>query len=295
MKILLTGNKGFIGSHLEKKLIASGHNIKGFDIKNNPAEDIRNEKAVDKAFEDFKPDIVIHLAAMTGVRNSLLYPQQYFETNICGTYNLLNSSRKNGISNFIMTSSTSVYGKLGEKGDILKEDMNCDYQLSPYGVSKRATELVCKLFSDIPTIIIRPLAVYGENGRKDLVIYKLIEAGLQNHPFYKYGDGSSTRAYTHVDDFNDGILKVLNYKPDDNFEIFNFSGGTPITLNRLISIAKVEFPSLEIKEAPIDPADVSHAVSDFSKAKKKLGYNPYRDFETEVKKLCQIYKHLGNH
>jgi len=293
-KILLTGNKGFIGCHLDKKLVGLGYEVRGFDIKNHPTEDIRNEKAVENIFEDFKPDIVVHLAAMTGVRNSLLYPQEYFATNIGGTYNLLSVARDHKVANFIMTSSTSVYGKLGEKGDLLKEDMFCDYQLSPYGVSKKAAELLCKMFFDLPTIVIRPLAVYGENGRKDLVIYKLIEAGLTGKPFYKYGDGSSTRAYTHVEDFNEGIVKMINYKPEDNFEIFNFPGKESIALNYLIEIIKEEFPSINIIETEIDPADVPHATSDLSKAKTKIGYNPTRDFKTEVKKLCQIYKKMKN-
>ena len=289
-KILLTGNRGFIGSHLEKRLLNLGYQVRGFDIKNNATEDIRNKDSVESVFEKFRPEIVVHLAAMTGVKDSLIYPEQYFSTNIIGTYNLLSAARNYKVVNFIAASSTSVYGKLGEKGDLLKEDMVCDHQLSPYGVSKKAVELLCKMFSDLPTIVVRPLAVYGENSRKDLVIYKLIEAGLTGKTFYKFGDGSSTRAYAHIDDFNDGIIKLIDYKPEDNFEIFNLPGKEPIKLNYLIQIIQEEFPSINLVETAPDPAEVPHAVSDFSKARAKIGYNPTRDFKTEIKKLCQIYK-----
>jgi len=277
-KILLTGNSGFIGTHLEKKLKELGYDVKGYDLKDG--YDIRNEAQVEDVMKNFLPDIIIHLAALTGVRKSLEMPKEYFETNITGTFYLLKAAQKYGVKNFLSASSSSVYGD----SDIMREDIVCEHQLSPYAVSKKAGELLCKM-SNVSTIVFRPFTVYGENGRKDMAIYKLIKAGKEGTVFQKYGEDSS-RGYTNVHDLVDGIVKLIDYKPEDNFEIFNLGGNEVVKLDDLINIVRGEFPKLKVETVERNKADTQHNAADISKA-ESIGYKPVRDFRTEIIKLCK--------
>jgi len=284
MRILITGDKGFIGSHLRRKLEELKYEVSGFDIRRHPTEDMRNRMAVNQAFANFSPDIVIHLAALAGVRQSELYPELYLETNIIGTFNLLLAARRYKVKKFLFASSSSVYG---DRSEALREDMICDNPLSLYAYTKIAGELLCKYFYDVPTIVFRPFTVYGENGRKDMVVYKLIEAGLTGKTFFKYGDGSSTRGYTNVHDLVDGIVRLMDYKVDSNFEVFNLGGQEVVRLNDLIKIVKEQFPKLKVVQVPRNRVDVKHSFADISKAKSKVGFNPKRRFEKEIRKLCK--------
>jgi len=278
-RILVTGNRGFIGTHLESKLKELGYEVKGYDLKDGL--DIRNQTQVDKVIKNFVPQVIIHLAALTGVRKSVDMPKDYFETNITGTLYLLKAAQKYGVKNFLSASSSSVYGD----SDIMKEDVVCEHQLSPYAVSKKTGELLCKMF-DLSTIVFRPFTVYGENGRKDMAIYKLIKAGREGRTFQKYGEGSS-RGYTNVHDLVDGIVKLIDCKPEDNFEIFNLGGNEVIKLDDLINIVRGEFPKLKVEIVERNKADNKHNAADISKAESKIGYKPVRDFRTEIIKLCK--------
>jgi len=289
MKILLTGNKGFIGRHLERRLKKDGHIVQGFDLKDGM--DIRNKHQIERTFKTFQPEVVIHLAALTGVRDSLKHPQSYFITNVVGTCNLLEVCKQWKTKKFLFASSSSVYG---EQKCPLKEQDVYSFPFSPYGISKTTGEMLCRLFKDyFPVIVFRPFTVYGEEGRKDMVLGKLITAGLTGKTFFKYGDGNSTRGYTNVHDLVDGIVKLLDYEPEDNFEIFNLGGQEVIRLNDLIDIVKQEFPNLRVKQIARHPADVLHSFADITKAKQKVGFNPTRKFEEEIKKICEISKERG--
>jgi len=139
----------------------------------------------------------------------------------------------------------------------------------------------------MPTIAFRPFTVYGENGRENMVIKKIIKAGKKNKIFYKYGDGSSTRGYTNVHDLVDGIVKLVEYNPKDNFTIFNLGGSTEVSLNKLIEIIKSQFPNLRIEQVKRHSADTLNSLADISKAKRILKWYPKRNFKKEIKKLCQ--------
>jgi len=217
-KILLTGDKGFIGVHLKKKLKELKHKVYGFDIKTSPLEDVRNIFKVMNVFNKVKPDIVIHLAALTGVRESVKNPKGYYKTNVDGTKNIIERAKKSGVKKILFASSSSVYGN---QKSPLKERNVCDNQLSPYAKTKEIGELLCasEASEKMPIIIFRPFTVYGENGRENMVIKKIIKAGQKNKIFYKYGDGNSTRGYTNVHDLIDGIVKLVEYKPKDNLTI----------------------------------------------------------------------------
>jgi len=294
-EILITGHKGYIGSHLVPKLKKLGYDVYGADIKDGEKFDIREEGSVigmiktqsvdSESIES--PDIIIHLAARTGVRDSILEPEDYFRTNITGTYLLLKYATEYNVKKVLVASSSSVYGNSVPP---LNEEMRCDSQLSPYAVSKRASELVCKLFPKLEIVVFRPFTVYGgdfNKMRKDMVVYKLINAARNNEVFEKYGKGDSIRGYTHIDDLCDGIIKLIDYKPKNNFEIFNLGGVEKIRLNDLIDIVKEEYPDLKVKQVPMPPLDVYQSWADISKAKKLLGWSPKRNFKEEIKKLCQ--------
>lgn len=285
MKILITGSSGFIGSNLVKKLESLGHEVSNMDIQTSSVEDITYLPSVGFYLKKYKPEIIIHLAALAGVRKSLDEPDKYFETNITGTYNVLLGATEHQVKKVLVASSSSVYGN---QESPLREDMICDNQISPYAISKKGTELVCRYFSKlIPVTIFRPFTVYGKDGRNDMVIGKLIDAGKNNKEFIKYGNGESSRGYTHIDDLTDGIIKLLDYTPDDNFEIFNLGGNEVVSLNELITIIKTRFPLLKIKEMPMPEVDVERNYADIGKAFNKVGWKPIKIFKEEILKLCQ--------
>ena len=282
-KILCSGSSGFIGRHLVEELQNLGYSVRGFDIKNFEAEDIRFRPELRKIFKYYKPDIVIHLATLTGVRNSVKKPAEYFETNITGTYNMLDIASRSGVKKFIFFSSSSVYG---DRKCPLKEDVICDNQLSPYAVSKITGELLCRMFKDLPTIIVRPFTVYGENPRKDQVIYKIIKAAKTGKVFQKFGDGNSIRGYTNVHDLIDGVIKLIDYKQKDNYEVFNLGGSEQVQLNKLIEIVKEKYSKLKVVQVERNLADVLNSYADITKAKKLLDWQPNKKFKDEI--LCLI-------
>lgn len=285
MKILVTGHKGFIGTHLVKKLEKLGHKVFGMDKVISGAEDINYLPSCRAIIKKAKPDIVIHLAALVGVRKSLEEPKEYFETNVFGTNNILTACEELGIKKVLVASSSSVYGN---QESPLTEDMICDKQASPYAISKKGTEMVCSYFSNkLPIIVFRPFTVYGENGRPDMVIAKLINAGKNDTEFTKYGNGESARGYTHVDDLTDGIVKLLGYTPENNFEIFNLGGSEVIKLNDLINIIKEQYPNLKVKEVPMPEVDIKYSYAGIDKAFQQVGWKPKKIFNKEIIKLCQ--------
>ncbi len=285
MKILLTGDMGFIGSYLNEKLQVEGHQVFGIDLKRGEQDDIRKIENVRRAMEGVKPDVVIHLAALAGVRESVRVPDQYFETNILGTYWILLMAQLNGVKKVLVASSSSVYGGVVSP---LVETMECNKQLSPYAMSKKATEMVCVMFSDkIPVVVFRPFTVYGPNGREDMVIGKLKKAGRNNEKFVQYGDGSSSRGYTHVDDLTNGIIKLLDYTPEGGYDVFNLGGNEKITLNELVTLVKTKFPFLKVTQVEKPEVDPQESFADISKAERLLGWKPLKKFREEIIKVIQ--------
>ncbi len=283
MRILITGDMGFIGTHLSKHLVSLGYEVFGMDIKKGTQDDIRLVENVRAVFEEVKPEVVIHLAALAGVRNSLTIPQKYFETNVTGTYWVLLFAQQYKAKTLV-ASSSSVYG---EGGVGIKEDMPCNHQLSPYAVSKKAMEMVCRYFGDnMPVIVFRPFTVYGENGRQDMVIGKMKKALQENTEFEQFGDGSSSRGYTNVHDLCEGIEALVKYPMQEKgFEIFNVGGNAEITLETLINIFKSKYPELKVKEVPKLSVDPQRNMADLTKMKEKTGWQPKRNFREELLKI----------
>ena len=311
IKILVTGGAGFIGSHLIEKLLEEGYevicldnfndyynpqikrnNIKPFlrEIHFNLVEaDIRDKDALKEIFEKYKFQKVIHLAAQAGVRLSLKQPNLYVDVNVNGTLNLLELSREYKIKNFIFGSSSSVYGATKE---IPFSEEGKLKPISPYGVSKRAGELLCSTYNHLYNLsftIFRFFTVYGPRQRPDMAIHKFTKLIDEGKEIYLYGDGETSRDYTYISDIVEGIMSALN--KDFNYEIFNLGNSNPTNLSHLISLIEKNLgKSAKIKYLPEQPGDPSITFADISKSKRMLNYNPKTKMEEGVKNFIEWYK-----
>jgi len=292
LNILITGCAGFIGSHLCEKLCVEGYKIIGIDILNDYYDINIKKKNLEilskydnfsfyrdnivntDIFDRYKFDIVINLAALCGVRNSLNNPEIYFETNVVGTSHLLNQCVKHNIKKYIYASSSSVYGT-NTKIPFSEEDI-IDNLNSPYAVSKRNSEDIAKLYSrlyNIQTIGFRFFTVYGERGRPDMAPYKFLYNIWREIPIDKYGKGDSKRDYTYVKDIVDGIASSIF--SDKKCEIYNLGNEYPISLNKFIETCeKVTGKKAIINQLGEQLGDVPITYANIEKAKKELGYNP---------------------
>ena len=307
MKILVTGGAGFIGSHLIKKLLEENFTavcVDNFNNYYNPEikeenvsrfinnsnfklyrEDIRNFEALDKIFEKERFDKVVHLAAMAGVRNSIRYPALYSEVNIQGTINLLELAGKYKIKNFIFASSSSVYG--GNTKIPFSESDQVNHPISPYAATKKAGELICHTYHHLyhlNIICLRFFTVYGPSGRPDMAPYKFTRKILAGEEISMFGDGSSQRNYTYIDDITEGIYSALN--KDFGYEIINLGGSQLISLKNFISlIENISGRKAKIKQVGEQSGDMPITSADISKAKRLLDYCP----KTDIKKGMNIF------
>jgi UDP-glucuronate 4-epimerase len=311
MKILVTGGAGFIGSHLVERLLDLKHEvmvIDNFDPFYDPAIKEKNlEKAHDfKSFKLYRTDIldhsslteifskntfkaVVHLAAKAGVRPSIADPKGYYKVNVEGTLNLLEECKKYKITKFIFASSSSVYGN-NEKVPFSETDI-VDFPISPYAATKKAGELLCHNYYHLYGINIfalRFFTVYGPRQRPDLAIHKFFKLIAQNKPLPIYGDGSTSRDYTYIDDIVDGILKSI--EGIRGYKIINLGESRTISLNELLRlIENITGKKLKIEKLNMQPGDVLRTYADISKARKLLDYDPKTDMETGLRKFYEWF------
>lgn len=270
MNILITGHFGFIGKWLVDEL--TEYNLQGYDLIFG--SDIRDKFRLYKLFSQNKFNYVIHLAARAGVRDSKLFPDEYISTNINGTQNIVELCEEFNVK-LIFFSSSSVLGG----GDKLKESAIYNPR-SLYAVTKMAGEYLFKN-ADIEGTIIRPFTVYGEDGRKDMVVYKWINQIKNNEPITFYGDGDSSRGYTYVRDLTNGIKQLIK-KDLSGKNILNLGGNEIITLNELLAIFQEYSKKIKINEIPRLKEDVKNASADISFAKELIGYNPKGQFKNHI-------------
>ncbi len=295
-KVLITGAAGFIGSSLADDLLAKGFSIMGIDnfdsfytrdiketnisnaLKHNlysfQEGDIRDMEFLNSCFSGFRPDIVIHLAAKAGVRPSIKDPASYYDVNVNGTLNMLEAMRKNKIGRMLFASSSSVYGN--NKKIPFAESDNVDFPVSPYAASKKACELLCHTYHhlfDMDIFCLRFFTVYGPRQRPDLAINKFTRALLNDEPITLFGDGSTSRDYTHISDILQGIGQAMeNLK---GFGIFNLGESNAISLKELVALLENSTgKKADIKYLPMQDGDVLRTFADISRAKSVLGYNP---------------------
>ena len=305
--ILITGAAGFIGSHLADRLLSEGYHVVGIDnfndfydpkikernieeVKKNKdfklfRQDVLNFEDLKRIFLKEKPQKVVHLAARAGVRPSIVNPFLYTKVNILGTVNLLKLSVDYKVKQFIFGSSSSVYGN--SKKHPFTEDDPCDAIISPYGASKKAAEFWVESFwrtYGLKSIVLRVFTVYGPRGRPDMAPALFTRAILEGRSIDQFGNGSSSRDYTYIDDIIEGVLKVLNR--DLEFEIFNLGNNHPITLSDFIStIEQVMGKKAKIQKMPKQPGDVEKTWANIVKAKKLLDWQP----KTQIKSGLEIY------
>lgn len=297
MKILVTGGAGFIGSHTVERLLKDGtHEVSILDSFNdyyNPAIKRSNVRAfadkvavyegeltdalfIQQVFEQGKFDAVIHLAARAGVRPSIEQPELYIDTNIKGTFNLLEAARRTGCQHFVFASSSSVYG-VNKKVPFSEEDPILQ-TISPYAMTKMAGEQMCSNYSHlygIKTVCLRFFTVYGPRQRPDLAISKFTRLIEDGKPIDKFGTGHTARDYTFIHDIVDGILGALNYRTGPVCDIFNLGGSQTVTLNDLIlTIEEALGKKAIINQLPEQPGDVPLTSADVSKARQLLNFKP---------------------
>lgn len=313
---LITGGAGFIGSTLAERLLKEGNHVividnfcDYYDIKlkeknvndlkkyNNfkiYKEDIRNKNRIESIFNENKIDCVVHLAAMAGVRPSIENPILYQEVNGIGTQNVLETMRNNNVKFGVFASSSSVYGNM--KTSPFTEDMIVDYAISPYAATKKANEVMAHVYHqlfDMNIIMLRFFTVYGPKQRPDLAINKFTNLMLNNEEIPMFGDGSTARDYTYVDDIVDGIIKSADYVINNKnvYEILNLGNSSPISLKEMIqTISEVLKIEPKIKQLPMQPGDVDLTYANIDKAKKLIGYNPQTTFKEGIKKFTEWYK-----
>lgn len=318
MRILVTGAAGFIGSHLSERLIASGAHVTGVDnfdpfydksIKiRNLSElqkqtrfslveaDIRDANAMKNLFEE-KFDAIFHLAALAGVRPSIQNPQRYYDVNLLGTLNLLNSIKaSNQKPAFLFGSSSSVYGGMAEIP--FHEEMKVDRPYSPYAATKAAGELMCfhsYHLDQLPTACFRFFTVFGPRQRPDLMINKFCRAISCDEAIPVFGDGTTSRDYTFVADIVDGLTGALRWileKPQP-FEIFNLGHNHPVKLNEAIQTIETEIgKKAKIKRFSEQPGDVPKTYASIEKAKRTFGYEPKVSFQEGIREYVAWMKDL---
>jgi UDP-glucuronate 4-epimerase len=313
--ILITGGAGFIGSHLVDHLLAEGRwRVTVVDDFNDSYEpeikqqnvqahrkhpdyelheaDIRDRQALERVFWQTQFDIIVHLAARAGVRPSLAHPQLYVDTNINGTMNLLELARNNGVRQFVFGSSSSVYG-VNEKVPF-SEDDPIFHPISPYAATKAAGELLCHTYSHLyglRCLCLRFFTVYGARQRPDLAIHKFARLISQGKPIPVFGDGTTRRDYTYIDDIIAGVRAAIDYRQSD-FEVINLGESQTVELRELISLLEKELGiQAKIDHQPLQPGDVPQTFADITKARRLLGYNPQTRIEDGIKKFVEWFRH----
>tara|TARA_B100000886_G_scaffold335824_1_gene293547 strand:- start:50812 stop:51828 length:1017 start_codon:yes stop_codon:yes gene_type:complete len=333
MRILVTGSAGFIGFHLCKRLIEEGFELVGLDnvnsyydtklkearlsqLYNIPSknkislikEDILHFGNLQKIFEDFKPDVVVNLAAQAGVRNSIINPSDYIQSNLVGFANILECCRHNNVKHLVYASSSSVYG--GNTNFPFSESDSVDHPVSLYAATKKSNELMAHSYSHLfglPSTGLRFFTVYGPWGRPDMALFLFTKAILNKKPIRIFNHGKMIRDFTYIDDIINSIIKVIDKPPslEKDFDtknpnpskswapyrIFNIGNSQPVSLMNYIKEVEnsigIEAEKLFL---PIQPGDVPHTSSDCSELESWIGFKPKTSVQEGVKKFVEWYR-----
>jgi UDP-glucuronate 4-epimerase len=313
--ILVTGGAGFIGSHLVDRLLAEGGwrvcvvddfndfyapSVKRENVREHMKSasyrlceaDIRERLRLEDIFREERFDCIVHLAARAGVRPSLSEPMLYVETNINGTLNLLELAREHGVKQFVFGSSSSVYG-INAKVPFSEEDP-IRQPISPYAATKAAGELVCHTYSHlygIRCVCLRFFTVYGARQRPDLAIHKFAKLITEGRAIPVFGDGTTRRDYTYIDDIIAGVRAAIDFDASD-YEVFNLGESQTVELNKLISLLEKELDRHALVDRqPMQPGDVPQTFADVTKARRLLGYNPQTKIEDGIKRFVEWFHH----
>jgi len=312
--ILLTGCAGFIGSHVAERLLNQNYKVIGIDnfdafyknsIKRKNLEyslahqnfqfhelDITDAEALKKI--ETPVDAVIHLAAKAGVLPSIKDPVGYTRVNINGTQNILDWILERKVKKLVFASSSSVYGN--SKQIPFKESVTMDMPISPYAYTKRSCELLNHVYHHlygIDILNLRFFTVYGPRQRPDLAIHKFVELIQKGEPVTMYGDGSTARDYTFVEDTVSGVVNALQYviQNEQVFDTVNLGNNQPVPLKELIdTLYELMGAKPNIKKMPMQPGDVDITYADISKAQSLFNYQPKKKFKEGLKDFIEWYQ-----
>ena len=329
-KILITGSSGFIGFNISQKLLEKGRKVHGYDSMNNYYDlrlkkhrlnilkkyknfsftkgNIENKKKLEKTFKNFKPDIVIHLAAQAGVRYSIENPEVYLNSNIVGTFNIIELAKKIKPKHLIIGSSSSVYG--ANKKMPFKEIDKTDHQISFYAATKKSTESLAHTYSSLwklPITMLRFFTVYGPWGRPDMALFLFTKAILEKKQIQVYNNGDMIRDFTYIDDIILSLVKVINKPPLPNkdfntdnpdpssswapYRVFNIGNSNPIKLmDYIVAIEDKLGMKAEKQFMPIQPGDVPATISETSKLENWIGFKPNTSIEKGISSFVDWYK-----
>lgn len=311
---LVTGAAGFIAAQVVERLLADGHLVWGVDNLNDAYDvrlkeyrlkhlqtfpnftferlDIGEADAVQKLFASMPGEgwqAVINLAARAGVRQSLLDPWVYYQTNVTGTLNLLETCRRHGIKKFVFASTSSVYGA---KAPLPTPEEACsDFPLQPYAASKKAAEVLCHTYHylyGLDISVVRYFTVYGPAGRPDMVMFRFVQGILEGKPITIYGDGTQSRGFTYVEDIAEGTILALQPL---GYEIVNLGGHESIQIGELLHLfEQLTGREARVNYAPAHPADMYANWADTRKAQTVLGWQPKVGLQEGVTKLVEWYQ-----
>jgi UDP-glucuronate 4-epimerase len=313
MSILVTGAAGFIGSHLVDKLLAEGHEVVGIDsyddfydalVKAGNLSSARDHEAFQEAQADLRDpealrglpesvDSVVHLAARAGVRPSIENPTLYADVNVAGTVTLLEWMRSRAIRNLVFASSSSVYGDRSRVPFSEKDPV--DHPISPYAATKRAGELICHTYHHLfgmSVVALRFFTVYGPRQRPDLAIHKFARLMRRGAPVPRFGDGTTQRDYTYIDDILQGVAGAMAFvrSSDPAYEIVNLGESRTVALREMIDILATEMGvAPTIQELPEQPGDVRRTCADVTKAGELLGYRPATEFRDGIRRFLDWF------
>jgi UDP-glucuronate 4-epimerase len=316
MVILVTGAAGFIGSHLCERLRARGDEVIGFDnfdpfyprqakelnlapLRAGPRftfieGDIRDADALDRVCAERHPEVVVHLAALAGVRPSLAEPARYADVNVIGTQRVIDAARAHGVARLVFGSSSSVYGS--DSKTPFKESDPCLMPMSPYAATKRAGELMLQTAHQLyatDITCLRFFTVYGPRQRPDLAIHKFTRQMATAQPIQLYGDGTTSRDYTYIDDITDGIAAAIDQPRDGapGYRIYNLGGSHPTTLLRLVElVSKALGMKPVIEYLPDQPGDMKQTLADVTLAARALGYAPKISMEMGIRRFADWWR-----
>jgi UDP-glucuronate 4-epimerase len=316
--ILVTGAAGFIGSHVSQALLADGHQVvavdnfcdyydrswKELNVKFVAAGagsrfhleelDVCDGPAMEKIISQSRPTAILHIAGMAGVRPSIEQPAYYARVNVEGTIQVLQAAVRNNVKKFLFASSSSVYGN--RKEIPFQEDSAVNEPISPYAASKRAGELICYTFWHLyrlPCFCFRFFTVYGPRLRPDLAIHKFTRLITHGKPIPFFGDGSTARDYTYVEDICAGLLAAL--ERCDRYRIFNLGNNRPISLTEMVRALETAIGQPAILDRqPMQPGDVEITCADISRAAAEFGYQPKTTLPQGLKNFVQWFREHGH-
>ncbi|AMG74739.1 NAD-dependent epimerase/dehydratase family protein [Sphingopyxis granuli] len=330
-KIFVTGTAGFIGFHLARLLLAEGYEVCGFDgmtdyydvelkrrrhqilLQNQHFQAVEamleDRDGIDGVIDDFRPDVIVHLAAQAGVRYSLENPHAYISANVVGTFNVMEAARRNSVGHLLMASTSSVYGANDDMP--FTETEKADTQLTIYAATKKATESMAHAHAhlwNVPTTMFRFFTVYGPWGRPDMALYKFVDAMLDGRPIDLYNGGNMYRDFTYVDDLVRGIRLLIDavpQRPADASDIEEGDSLSPVAPFRIVNIgnndkvrlldfvAAIE-ESLGMKAKhnlmPMQMGDVPATWADAGLLERLTGYRPQTDFRVGVAQFVAWYR-----